>query len=218
MEEKLKKLDSLAEEHGNVSKLVFGRCGGSLFPVDVLVLAVVNRSLQLRKSFHLLIENGCYTTAVALLRLQLDNVLRLYGVLQTSDPHATAHKVIGGKSLRSMKDKDGKPLHDAHLVDLLAPKIPWLRHVYNLCCSYIHLSDQHFYHLLAQSAVIDVDGTRNVTVGDGDDHVVIEHKRQAIQAFIAITEGLLSLANSWVKTGAAFGSCTELRQRFPVVR
>lgn len=42
--------------------------------------SIVNRSISLNKSFKLLFDNKIYTTAISLIRLQIDNCLRLYAI------------------------------------------------------------------------------------------------------------------------------------------
>ncbi len=212
MKELLSKLEALANQHEVVAKRLFQQCEGKLFPADALAISVLNRSLQLKKGFSLLIENGCYTTAVALLRLQLDNVLRLNGVLRTSDPHETANLIYKGTKSSKIKDKSGENLRDNYLVEILTPKNSWLPHVYNLCCSYIHLSEQHIFHLLEQSKKDDRDNERIFAITDGDDHIDIKHKREVIEAFKVATDGVLTVVNIWMDIRAAYGSTEDLKK------
>src|SRR5688572_2220505 len=107
MDTKLADLEALSEVHGERGAAIFTACNGTLFPCDGLAYAVLDRSLNLLKGFCLLLSNGGYTCGAALLRMQLDNVLRFHGVVTTTDPHGTADNVISGTPLRKIKDKDG---------------------------------------------------------------------------------------------------------------
>ncbi|MGH8531893.1 MAG: hypothetical protein ACREV1_03975 [Gammaproteobacteria bacterium] len=75
METALQSLLGLSDLHGERGKELFDACAGELFPCDALGFAVLERSLNLLRGFHLLLSNGGYTPGVGLLRMQLDNVL-----------------------------------------------------------------------------------------------------------------------------------------------
>lgn len=47
---------------------------------DFYILSIINRAISLNKAFILLIENKNSLTAVSILRMQLDNLLRLNAI------------------------------------------------------------------------------------------------------------------------------------------
>ena len=110
MEDSLSKLEKLKDEHTIVGQRTLVLANEKLFPCHGLYLSVLNRSYEVLDGFLLLIKNGNYGCCMALLRIQLDNILRFYGVLLTKDPHRTANLVMQGTQLNKIKDKKGKRL------------------------------------------------------------------------------------------------------------
>lgn len=213
MKTELQSLLGLSDPHGERGKELFNACSGELFPCDALGFAVLERSLNLLKGFHLLLSNGGYTPGVGLLRMQLDNVLRFHGIVKSADPHAVANSIFHGVSLRTLKDRSGKKMTDARLVELLSSENPWVDHVYNLACSYIHLSDQHIHHFLLRSKKGDA-GVRDINIGDEDAHVEHQHKVQLIKAFTVVTRGVLELIRQWSVNRHQHGTNEQLKSQF----
>ena len=213
MNTELQSLLDLSDPHGERAGELFKACDGELFPCDGLAFAVLERSLCLLNGFHLLLSNGGYTPGVGLLRMQLDNVLRFHGVIKCADPHAVANSIFHGVSLRTLKDRTGKKMTDARLVELLSADNPWVDHVYNLACSYIHLSDQHLHHFLLRSKKDDA-GFRDISIGDEDDHVEYQHKVQLLNAFAVVTRGVLELIRQWSTIRQSHGTTIQLRARY----
>src|ERR1700743_2641364 len=146
MESSLEALEALAPIHGQCGTALFEACESTLYPCDALAFVVLDRSLNLVKGFALLMRNGGYTCGMALLRMQLDSVLRFYGVATSSDPHQVADDMLNGAHLRDIKDADGKKMTDARLRERLAIANPQINSVYELTSGYIHLSEHHFAH------------------------------------------------------------------------
>jgi hypothetical protein len=213
MNTELQSLLDLSAPHGERGQELFNACGGELFPCDGLAFAVLERSLNLLKGFHLLLSNGGYTLGVGLLRMQLDNVLRFHGVVKSADPHAIANSIFHGESLRTLKDRSGKKMTDARLVELLSLENPWVDHVYTLACSYIHLSDQHMHHFLLRSKKNDA-GVRDITIGDEDDHVEEQYKIQLVKAFAVVTRGVLELVRQWSIIRHQYGTNEQLKSQY----
>src|SRR5881397_2390870 len=100
------------------------------YPMDYLAAGVLNRSLALISGFCTLIENENFVAAAALVRLQLDTCLRFAAAWLTKDPHQFALQVLAGAEVRRIKDRDGRPMTDAYLVQKLTPEYPWVATVY----------------------------------------------------------------------------------------
>lgn len=213
MDGHLTALAELSDPHGERGQELFNACNAELFPCDALAFAVLERSLNLLKGFNLLLSQGGYTTGVGLLRMQLDNVLRFHGVVTSTDPHGIATEIFHGVQLRTLKDRAGKKMTDARLVELLSARNPWVNHVYTLACSYIHLSDQHLQHFLLRSKK-DCEGKREFAIGDEDEHVEPEHKSQLIHAFSVVTRGVLELIGQWATARHTHGTNEQLKARF----
>ena len=73
---------------------------GNVYPVDLRVNAVLHRSTNLVRGFALLIEQRNFICAAPLLRLQIDNCLRLLCALSRAcDAAAMVKEVKRGSSL-----------------------------------------------------------------------------------------------------------------------
>ena len=208
--QQLEALDPLFAQHGPVGQALFDKCNAEVFPCDALVFAVLDRSLGLIKGVSVLMQHGGYASAVALVRMQLDSVLRLYGVLASGDAHTLAERVMHGVPLRDLKDKGGKKLTDRHLVNEFKKLAPWVEPLYDHCSGYIHLSSRHISYFLGRSHNTD-EGTRTFAIGDEDEHVPEEGKERMIQAFTATTTALLKLANAWIEVRDTHGTNEQLK-------
>lgn len=213
MQELLKEVQNLRDEHGKRGTMLLIASDGLLFPCDVLAFTVLERSLNLIKGFDLLLTNRCYTTGMGLLRMQMDNVLRFNGVINVKDPNDVALQMYHGTPLRKIKDDDGQNMMDARLMELLAVGNPWVEQVYELSSGYIHLSDQHFHHFLNRSPK-GPDGVRDLFIGDEDEFVPAEDKAQLIKAFAVLTRAILKLVDKWIAERHKYGSVEDLKEKY----
>lgn len=168
-------------------KTIFELSNGNLFPCHALFISTLNRVIELIDGFVALAEARNYSCCMILTRIQLDNILRFHGVLQTENPHITANEMYNGVQLRTLKDKHGKKLADCYLVTLLSESNPWVEHVYKLTSGYVHLSDHHIYNLLNKSELRD-DGVRDFFIGSVSDHVEDSHWIELLNGFKTISK------------------------------
>lgn len=213
MQSALERMLGLPELHFQAGKEVVQACSACVFPCDALALAVLERSLGLVKGFQLLARNGCYSSAVGLLRMQLDNALRLHGVANTPDPHHTAFQVCNGTPLRKIKDSSGQPMTDKRLAEVYSVKREWARRVYEVASAYVHLSDRHVMHFVDRSPKA-VSGGRNFSIGDDDDHIPLSDKTELAEAFEAITFGVLEEVRDWTAGRSRYGDLATLKSTY----
>jgi hypothetical protein len=117
-------------------------------PADAMHVVTADRCVQTIGAFRLLIENGGYMTAVTLVRQQLDNLIRLFGITSQPDRHLVALSVLNGTPLSKINWHGSKEkMRDAHLKTLISD--PWLSSAYDVCSDFVHLSWRHFSHLPA---------------------------------------------------------------------
>jgi len=174
--------------------------GGKFYPVDLLAQAVLNRSLNLVEGFVILAQQRNMICCGALLRLQLDNCLRFYAVYLVKDPHDFAMQVFGGKPIKKMKDKSGKPMTDAYLAEKLNEKFPWVLNVYKRTSGYIHLSETHIFNSFVEPAT--EGGTQRMGIGIGSNYEGDEFIEEAALAFIEATKVMFEYLIGWQRTKA----------------
>lgn len=214
MEALLARLNQLDEEIVAAGKRLFGACDAALYPCDALALAVANRALSLSNGFSVLMKNCGYIAAAGIIRMQLDNVLRLHGVTTAPNPHETANLVIGGAALKDIKNSDGKKMADAVLRESISASHPWVDRVYKLSSGYIHLSEQHVLHLMQRSP-LNADGHRDLTIGSEDEHLRVDQQEDLVETFLAVTGLVIDAIDRWTQTRSSVSTLDELRRRWP---
>ncbi|GAB1463550.1 hypothetical protein [Pedobacter sp.] len=104
--------------------------------------SIITRSTSLIKSFELLLNNKIYSTAISLIRLQVDNCLRLYAI-SLCDPISLLTEVERGISIRDIRDRDGNKMFDGYLISKLDNILPNFKSLYEETCGFIHFSFEH---------------------------------------------------------------------------
>lgn len=175
----------------------------ALYGVDLVVMAVIQRSVSLIDGFTRMVEDENPLCANALLRLQLDNIIRLYACWLVDDPHSIAIRLLEGQPLHRVKSKDSKPLSDSYLASEASKLYPWLKRVYEKTSGFIHLSTPH---MTAPVTKINEDGTMAVTVGSGLGREWTEEEAlESLSAFGEATQSILHLSYSWLVTKESEG-------------
>ena len=136
-------LDEVKKEHVPLAKYITRADGGNVFAFDLFTMAAINRSLAQINGFVLLIEHRNFPCAAAILRLQLDNLMRVYAGTLVEDPHDFADKVLAGKHVRNLTDRNGKKMTDTHLLKEISCLDSRLEKVYETTSGVIHFSSTH---------------------------------------------------------------------------
>lgn len=202
----LESLRGCRDLHYKVAEYASGQSSNSLYTMDFLAVAVLNRSLALTRGFCDLIESQNFLAAVPLIRLQLDSCLRFSAALSTPNPNEVADKVLSGVSIRNLRDRDGDKMNDANLKRKLTEKYPWVSKVYENTSGFVHLSEKHIFNALH----VENREARTVLlkVGEKDAFVPQWAYLEAVNAFKRITVTLLGLVKAWGKIKRQYG-CTE---------
>lgn len=193
----LEQLKQYREKHFEFGKAVIQAYGGALYPVDLLVLSTLNRSLCLLKGFISLIEDKNFVAAAPLIRLQLDNSLRLSAGTLVDDPHQFAMKILEGVPVRKQQDRSRKLMTDRYLVEKLPKQFAWAQQLYNGTSGYVHLSEKHFFNAIKASEEED---KFTIKISDIDEFVPDALYIEAIEAFKASTDMLFDYVNGWAYT------------------
>jgi hypothetical protein len=128
-----------------LGKQLFGKEGSAIFPLDLLAYAALKRNIAISEAMSLVIAMWNMTTARTLLRVHIDTGLRFSAAWLVDDPQGFASKVVAGERIDKLKDKKGKLLRDAHLVEVRSMEYPWLPEVYKRLSGYVHFSGSHFH-------------------------------------------------------------------------
>lgn len=189
---------SLRDAHIEMGKEMITAYNGTIYHFDLFANAVFHRSIMLINGFIKLIPDN-FISAAPLVRLQLDNYLRMSAVHRVDMPaHEFASAVINGKRIRDMQDKVTKrKLTDAELVEACNKDYPGLKDFYEKTSSYIHLSDTHIFHAIRSN--IDT-GTIQGSISLDERFVPDLMRIDAIKSMINITKLVLKFLSEWIFT------------------
>lgn len=112
---------------------------GAMFRLDLFLSGVLQRSLHLVRGFLSTFSDWNIVCAAPLVRLQIDNLVRVSYVSR----HPLSDEVAGealGTDFRHMVDERGKKLYDHQLVQQANRHHPWVKKVYEASSGWIHLS------------------------------------------------------------------------------
>lgn len=142
IESKLEVLDELIKLSYQTGKDVIGE---TLFKEDLFFVAILNRFATLTSGFQTLIKERNLTCCGALLRLQLDNCMRLYGLNIAEDMSNAIDTVMSGGRFDKLKDKNGKQMKDGYLKEQISNFDSRFEDLYNSTSGYIHFADKGFF-------------------------------------------------------------------------
>lgn len=122
--------------------------GDSLLDIDLCFIGLLDRSIQLSKGFIQMIQSRNLTCSGALLRLMIDNCLRLYAISIAEDEKQAIDAILEGKQINKLKDKNGNKMNDGYLKTELGKFDSRLVNVYDNASGYIHFSSKAFYQTI----------------------------------------------------------------------
>ena len=196
LEQGLQKLQTSHQQLLDLAKEMLS--DASLYPMDLLTTAVLNRSLSLTDGFVELIRGNNSLAAIHLVRLHLDSLLRYSAAWLVKDPHAFAMEVFSGKSIKKIKDKTGALMTDAYLVKQLAEEYDWISGVYAETCGYVHLSQKHYQSALRKKA--GEEDTVEAIISKGDGFIPHGLKLDSAGAMFEITNCIYEYVFGWADT------------------
>ncbi len=193
----LDQLGTYREKHFEMGDRVILADSGKLYAIDIFVIATLNRSLCLLTGFIDLIRVHNFIAAAPLIRLQLDNSLRLSAATLVNDPHEFAMNVLSGVSVNKQKDIANQKMTDFYLVEKLSERYSWVKDVYANTSGYIHLSEKHFLNAM-EPGKEDYDLKLKITDKDAflNENIYLD----AISGFQRSTDILFDYVEGWIFT------------------
>lgn len=172
---------------------------GKVYPLDLYFDGIYNRSLSLIHATLTLLDNKNYMAAASIVRLHLDNFLRLNAAWLVEKPHDFVVEVMDGKPIKDIKDRKGKKMVDGYLADEASEDYPWVKEVYKKGSGFIHFSGTHIF---SHQKIINKDErTIGTYIGKGDwDNVTDKSRIEVLAVMIEISDCILKLAYGWART------------------
>lgn len=142
-------LEELKQLNENAIKIGEAIIGHTVLFVDLGLLSLLNRSLQLTDGFIAMVQERNLTCAAPLLRLMLDNCMRTYALYTAADRKEFIDALIDGKKISKLEDINGKPMQDWYLKSELNRIDSQFSTVYDNTSGYIHFSEKAFYQAVS---------------------------------------------------------------------
>jgi hypothetical protein len=135
----------LYEEHGRVSGLVLSSINSPVpeIPIEVLMAVALQRSRDLLQAYTAMAGQRNITAASAIIRMQLDSVMRVNACFLVEDPLALWQLLKEGKPWSRLRSSEGRELRDVYLHEKLSERFPWASELYDRMSGFIHLSRPH---------------------------------------------------------------------------
>lgn len=143
MEACLRKIEQTSTALGKIPGTYLGPRGTKIPDIDWYVLAAIKKTASLTHAFCILVRAKNTLAAAALIRLQLDTAMRIFGLSLVDDVEAAGTRLMNDEGYQKLKSRDGEVLYDAVLHRKLNDHYPGLSGVYQATSSYVHLSAAH---------------------------------------------------------------------------
>lgn len=138
-------INTLISLNDEAIKIARNIVSNTLFMDDFFFCSLLDKSIHITDGFIEMIKNRNLSCAGIILRVSMDNILRLYALYIVNDKEAFINKFIEGEKLNSFMDKNGNRLTDQYLKEQIQTIDSRFCNVYSAACGYIHFSGKAFY-------------------------------------------------------------------------
>ncbi|OIA98720.1 hypothetical protein AK95_16295 [Paenibacillus sp. LC231] len=169
----------------------------TLITTDFFIVAVSQRSIDIIEAYKQVIDSWNITSAGPLIRMQLDNLLRLVYISKISNSDEITLELFNGKSFYDFIDSEGKRLTDVRLRQHARDHYPWIDEIYKKASKFIHFSEFHMRIPIDES---DKDRTIAFSIRKpAPDKVSREDIKSYFEIMNLITNEILRYIYSWAK-------------------
>lgn len=165
-------------------------------PIEFLMISVaLQRSRHLVDAYIRLIEAKNLIAASALIRMQLDSVMRVNACFLVANPFEIWEALKNDTPLNRIKSTDNERLTDAYLHQKLTEKFVWATEVYTKMSGYVHLSRPHLDSTIEGEEFLGMILRQGLTDDRITDHDVSENAK----LFVIVTRALLTLCEEYAE-------------------
>jgi hypothetical protein len=176
-----------------------------LYPFDLYLIGAINRSINLNKGFVDLMKSNNFISAAPLVRLNLDNFMRLYAArVSIHDINKFASLVMNGKRVSDIRfagkvnGKNGQKLTDNFLKKELS-KVEgkeWVQDIYDAGNSFVHLGEVSIGS--SRKIISEEERQIGISIGFHDSMIPIEQKQGAVYWMNEIIDSIIEQAQWWM--------------------
>jgi hypothetical protein len=143
LEHSLAAIEKVAEDLSQLPETYLGPMGTTIHDIDWFALAAIKKTVSLSHAFCTLVREKNTLSAAALVRLQVDTALRVFGLSLVEDVEDAGARLMNDERYDRLKSRDNERLTDAFLHEQLDRRYPGLTGVYRSSSAYVHLSGKH---------------------------------------------------------------------------
>ncbi|MCC3172143.1 hypothetical protein [Streptococcus sanguinis] len=141
LDKKLSRFKNLRTEAVELSK---GIIGNNLFQKDQFFTSALGKLVDVLDGLSIMLRERNISCSGVLLRVQLDNLMRVFAAFISEDRKKFISSFLEGISINRLKDDDGKLMTDVRLRSRLALYCPKIDKVYKEMSGFVHLSDSAY--------------------------------------------------------------------------
>ncbi len=193
LQTKTQQLQSYDIEGKNFANQIMNK---SLSKQDIFIISTIDRCLNLIDGFILLLQNRNMTCAGAILRLQMDNCMRVYAAIVAKDKDALFDCLIYDRKICDQKTNDGQKMTDTYLKKAMCKYDLRFSSVYDNTSGYVHLSSKAFYQTINDCYEHTIEWKVGGPLLEKHNQVLLE----AADAFISFTGIFFKLLKDMCKT------------------
>jgi hypothetical protein len=190
LEAELQKIEAAAAGLAKFPPKYIGAHGSKIPDIYWYVIAAMKKTASLAHAFCTLIRAKNALTSAALIRMQLDTGLRVFGLSRVADLDAAGLHLMNDGKYTDLKARTGEKLWDKYLHTELNKAYPGLSAVYDNTSAFVHLSSAHIKTILTPR-----DGTSVLyfDLKGTDDRLSDEWIADAVEAFQQATDLAIEL-------------------------
>jgi hypothetical protein len=196
VEPALSEWEQLYKEHDTAAEQVLAiNSPTPEVPIEGVMAVALQRSRHLVQAYVPLLSAKNLTAASALIRMQLDSLMRVNACFLVDSPMDLWNALKTDDPWKRVKSKDGKPLTDLYMHERLSVKFDWATDLYRQMSGYIHLSRPHL-----ESAIEGEDFLGMVIKqGPAGEGVTAAEVSQNAELFVKVTRSLLQLCSEYAR-------------------
>jgi len=199
------KLELLKTANDQYQDLFLDMCradNGNMFPIDLLMQGIMQRSISLVDSVILLFEHKKYLTVMELLRNHLETLLTIYAIFIVDEPHEFSTNLMRGKKKTSdYKDKSGEKMSYSRLMrkfsqDSENREFNFDDKLYSKLSSFTHISNRHISYAFKNDKTF----SNKLRLQLGDREISFDEKLEVLNLVITITRAQCKYIIGWTET------------------
>ncbi len=170
------------------------------FQYNIFLSCVLDRALSVNRGYMALADSDNYFCAVAMLRMQIENCTRLYGMTLVDDASKYILEWMAGEKTSKFQDVNTrKSLSDSYIASLLENKYKNIAAMYKEACGFVHFEKRQLYDTAKVKH-----GTRTVNLKVSDsDALKDEEKRNIDRCMLNANNILIDIVKNILKQYAS---------------